>query len=325
MDVRRTGVLLGMAGLVLTVGCSAGDARPAADGSPSAAAATAARPVGPYVALGDSYTAGLRITPQVGTPAGCARSGVNYPSLVAKALGLSGTAFTDVSCSGATTRDLTGAQQTEDGTNPPQLDALSPATRLVTLGIGGNDAGFVEVLGRCAEEGVKQSLFAGFTGAPAADSPCRSYYSAGGAGGAGGGEDQVQRRVEAAGERLGDLLQEVKRRSPQARVYVVGYPELLPTDPASCTAVLGRSVAAGDIGFLAEKERQLNAMLRQRAEAAGAGFVDTYAPSAGHDMCAGETTRWIEPPLPAAGLAPVHPNAAGQQAMAAAVLQAVRA
>jgi hypothetical protein len=52
-------------------------------------------------------------------------------------------------------------------------------------------------------------------------------------------------------------------------------------------------------------------------------FVDTYTPSLGHDMCAGPERRWIEPPLPAAGRAPLHPNAAGQQGMAAAVLAAV--
>ncbi|GAA2227570.1 MULTISPECIES: SGNH/GDSL hydrolase family protein [Kitasatospora] len=320
MDIRRVGALLGGVGLLLTAGCQAdgSESAPAASAAASAAAAKAA-PTGPYVALGDSYTAGVRIAPQTGTPAGCTRSGANYPSLVARALGLSGQAFTDVSCSGATTRDLTGAQRTGDGTNGPQLDALSPATRLVTLGIGGNDAGFAEVLGRCAEEGLKRSLVAGLTGEPTADSPCRGHYTGA------DGRDQLQQRVDAVGERLGELLREVKRRSPQARVYVVGYPELLPADPASCGATLGRSVAAGDIAFLNEKEQQLNAMLRQRAEAAGAGYVDTYAPSSGHDMCAGEANRWIEPPFPAHGLAPVHPNAVGQQGMAAAVLQAVRA
>ncbi|MFB7663881.1 SGNH/GDSL hydrolase family protein [Kitasatospora sp. NPDC056138] len=321
MDIRRAGVLLGLAGLVLTAGCSAGGSASGHSAEASArASATAATalPAGPYVALGDSYTAGLRIAPQVGTPAGCSRSGANYPSLVAKALGLGGAAFTDVSCSGATTRDLAEAQRTSDGTNEPQLDALSPATRLVTLGIGGNDAGFMDVLGRCAEEGLKQSLLAGLTGTHTVGSPCRNHFTGA------DGQDQVQQRIDAAGQRLGELLQQVRSRSPQARVYVVGYPELLPSDAASCTSTLGRGVVAGDVAFLAEKEQQLNTMLRQRAESAGAGYVDTYAPSAGHDMCAGEGVRWIEPPFPAAGLAAVHPNAAGQQGMAAAVLHALR-
>ncbi|WP_170290559.1 SGNH/GDSL hydrolase family protein [Kitasatospora atroaurantiaca] len=317
MDVRRAGVLLG---LLLTVGCGAATTHPPSPApSGTAATASAAPPAGPYVALGDSYTSGLQIEPQVGTPPGCARSGVNYPSLVAKALGLAGGAFTDASCSGARTRDLTGAQRTDGGTNAPQLDALAPAIRLVTLGIGGNDAGFIDVIGQCAKESVKQTLLADLTRTPAAESPCRTYYTAE------NGQDQVQRKVDAAGERLADALREVRRRAPQAKVYVVGYPALLPADAAACTATLGRSVPAGDIAFLVEKERQLNAMLRQRAEAAGVGYVDTFAASAGHDMCAGESTRWVEPPFPAAGLAPVHPNARGQQGMAAAVLRTLGA
>jgi len=268
---------------------------------------------GPYVALGDSYTSGLDIEPQIGTPAGCSRSGANYPSLVARQLRV--TAFTDASCSAARTVDLTGSQRTRDGVNPPQLDALSADTRLVTVGIGGNDAGFIDVIGRCAAESVRQSLL-GRSG-EAAEAPCRAYYTDG------AGQDQVQRKLAAAGERLGEALREIARRSPQARVYVVGYPALLPTDPAACDGTLGTGVAAGDIAFLGEKEQQLNGMLRQRAEAAGAGFVDLYAASVGHDMCAGEATRWIEPPRAAAGRSPIHPNPAGQQGMAQAVLAAM--
>jgi len=315
VDVRRAGVLLG---LLMTVGCGA-SGHPPGPTPPTTASVAPAAPAGPYVALGDSYTSGLQLEPQVGTPPGCARSGVNYPSLVAKALGLSGAGFTDVSCSGARTRDLAGAQRTDSGTNAPQLDALAPATRLVTLGIGGNDAGFIDVIGQCAKESFKQTLLAGLTETPTAQSPCRSYYTAE------NGQDQEQRKVDAAGERLADALREVRRRAPQAKVYVVGYPALLPADAAACATTLGRSVVAGDIAFLVEKEGQLNAMLRQRADAAGAGYVDTFAASAGHDMCAGESTRWVEPPFPAAGLAPVHPNARGQQGMAAAVLQALGA
>ena len=56
---------------------------------------------GPYVALGDSYTAAPLVPNQVGVPAGCARSDHNYPSVARAALG--STAFRDVSCSSAVT------------------------------------------------------------------------------------------------------------------------------------------------------------------------------------------------------------------------------
>ncbi|MEU7092772.1 SGNH/GDSL hydrolase family protein [Kitasatospora aureofaciens] len=325
-------VTAGLAALLLAglAGCSGGGGADGADGSdrgfagalPGRAPAgatptpTPTPPSGPYVALGDSYTAGPKIAPQVGEPGGCGRSGVNYPALVAKALALAPGQFRDVSCSGARTGDLKAVQKTDDGANPAQLDALTPATRLVTLGIGGNDAGFMQVMTECAKDtlvGAVKDLVGGKTSA----APCREHYASGGA-------DQLQARVDEAGGKVADVLREIRRRSPQARVYVVGYPALLPTDPVSCGPVLGTTIAAADLGFLAEKERQLNGMLKQRAEAAGAVFVDTAGPSAGHDMCAGEDSRWIEPPFPAHGLTPIHPNAKGQEAVAGVVLKAVR-
>ncbi|MGW3045188.1 SGNH/GDSL hydrolase family protein [Kitasatospora sp. NPDC001159] len=318
-------VTAGLAALLLA-GCSGGGG---SDGSgagfagalPGRAAAEATptptpTPTGPYVALGDSYTAGMKIAPQVGEPSGCFRSGVNYPALVAKALDLAPAQFRDVSCSGARTGDLRAPQKTDGGPNPAQLDALTPATRLVTVGIGGNDAGFMQVVTECAKENLVDAV-KGLVGDDRADAPCREHYSS-------GGNDQLQARVDATGEQVSQILQEIRRRSPQARVYVVGYPALLPADPARCAPVLGRAVAPSDLGFLVEKEQQLNGMLKKRAEAAGAVFVDTAGPSAGHDMCAGEDARWVEPPFPTRGLAPVHPNARGQEALAAAVLKAVR-
>lgn len=299
--------LTGLLGLALLTGCSSATTSPSG-GTGSSATATraaqeAARPaVGSYVALGDSYTSGLGIAPQTGEPAGCYRSAVNYPALVAKELGVA--EFTDVSCSSATTADLTAAQRIPGGANPPQLDALSAGTSLVTVGIGGNDVGFMEVLARCAVAGrVGSDCRSGFTGSD--------------------GKDQVARRIATAGERLDAVLAEAKRRAPAARVLVVGYPGLFPADPAGCAGTLGRGVAAADVGYLAEKADELNAELRRRAEAAGARYVDTV--SAGHDMCAGAAARWVEPPVPAAGLAAIHPNAAGERGMAAAVLASIRA
>ncbi|AUG77125.1 hypothetical protein CFP65_2285 [Kitasatospora sp. MMS16-BH015] len=315
MGRSRAGLLVGLAGVLALAGagCSAGVGGPVAKAAAAPSASPSPRaPVGPYVALGDSYTSGLGIAPKVGEPAGCARSGVNYPALVAKAVGLAGAGFTDVSCTGATTADLTESQRTASGTNAPQLDALSAATRLVTLGVGGNDAGFVGVVTECAAQGLKAAL-----GLVKGDAPCRQHYTE-------GGRDELEQRVETAGSRLDAVLRQIRARAPQARVYVVGYPSLFPADGAGCAETLGRGVSTGDVGFLREKETALNAMLAERAKAAGAAYVDTFTPSLGHDMCAGEGVRWIEPPLPAAGMAPVHPNAQGQQGMAAAVLRAVR-
>jgi len=268
---------------------------------------------GPYVALGDSYTAGPGITDPTGTPAGCDRSAGNYPALVAAELGLKGGKFRDVSCSGATTSDLTSSQHTDKGTNPPQLRALSSDTRLVTVGIGGNDIGFSSMIKRCVAMGALYRLTGSgkyFT----EDAPCAREADA--------GSDAVEKKIATAGDRLTRILTEVKRRAPEARVYVVSYPAILPADSADCGR--GMSLAPGDMTYLREKEQQLNTALRQRASEAGVGYVDTYTPSTDHNACTAKNTRWIEPLVPENPAAPVHPNARGERGMAEAVLRAVK-
>ena len=99
-----------------------------------------------YAALGDSFTAGPLVPLQGGHPPGCLRSDHNYPHLVAAAAGM---ALADVSCSGARTDHLFGPQAVLGGPNPPQLDAVGPGTGVVTVGIGGNDIGFAEIVTTC--------------------------------------------------------------------------------------------------------------------------------------------------------------------------------
>lgn len=274
-----------------------------------------ALPNGPYVALGDSYTAAPKVPGQSGKPAGCERSDHNYPAVVARELHLKQAEFHDLSCSGATTADLSAAQSTGQGTNPAQLSAVSTATRLVTLGIGGNDIGFSSMIITCVQAGLRYQL-ENRIGDPAPDkAPCKERYTSG---------DDIAAKIEAAGVRLTGVLHDIERRAPEARVFVVGYPAILPAEGAAgCGRAMG--LAPGDVGFLRQQEQQLNAMLRSRAHAAGASYVDTYTPSAGRDACAQRDVRWVEPLIPAASAAPVHPNERGERGMAQAVLRAVRA
>lgn len=275
-----------------------------------------ALPTGPYVALGDSYTAGPKIPRQSGKPAGCDRSDRNYPALVADELGLKASEFRDMSCSGATTDDLSAPQTTDHGVNPAQLSAVSGDTRLVTLGIGGNDIGFSSMITTCVKSGVLYQVAKRFHGLGLDDAPCRDRYVS-------GDTDEVESKIETAGGRVATVLGDIKRRAPKAQVYVVGYPSILPAKDDGCDSTIG--LAPGDVGFLREKEQQLNAMLRDRAEAAGATYVDTYTPSAGLDACADEDVRWIEPLIPMSSAAPLHPNERGELGMSRAVLRAVGA
>ncbi|HEV7471024.1 MAG TPA: SGNH/GDSL hydrolase family protein [Pseudonocardia sp.] len=252
-----------------------------------------------YVALGDSYTAGPLIPVQSGQPAGCLRSTANYPSLVARSL-QAGT-FVDVSCSGATTTDLTAPQNVSLGPNPPQLDALTGAEDLVTLGIGGNDIGFAAIIGDCAA----RSPLAPF------GSACKDYYTA-------GGTDQLAARIDGVSAKIADALDEIADRSPNARVALVGYPAILPDQGPGCFPIVPFS--AGDVAYLRGVEKALNAMLEGEADDAGVTYVDTYTPTIGHDICQLPGRKWVEGLVPTAPAAPVHPNAQGMKAIAATVL-----
>lgn len=326
----RAGLAAMAAGGVFFAALSVGGGDDSADAAPKSAAvsgqsknstvsaqprspATSEPPKDSYVALGDSYTAGPGIPSRTGTPTGCDRSDRNYPALVARELGIGASDFRDMSCSGATITDLTAPQTTDSGTNPAQFSALTDTTGLVTIGIGGNDIGFSKLIKQCAKSGI--FYFATGSGKYTGDdAPCRSRY-------VDDGTDEIRQKIDKAGERLADTLAEVGRRAPQARVYVVGYPAILPSEAGDCGREMG--LAPGDVTFLYEEQQRLNTTLRTQAEAAGAGYVDTYAPSTGHDACSARESRWIEPLIPLAAAAPVHPNARGERGMADAVLNAV--
>jgi lysophospholipase L1-like esterase len=261
------------------------------------------------VALGDSYAAGPGIPDQVGATTGCEQSSGSYPYLVAQRLRVR---LADMSCSSATIASLSSPQSTDDGTNPAQLSTLSEGTRVVTLGIGGNDIDWSRVITRCTELDLVPALIPG--GARSDFAPCQDYYTS-------GGVDQIQARIQATAGNLTGALSKIRRLAPHARVYVVGYPDLLPAAGGTCAHSLG--LTEGDVDFLNNAETQLNSMLRQEARAADDGYVDTYTASEGHDACTSAASRWIEPLLPAAPAAPLHPNALGEQGMAGAVIDTV--
>ena len=270
----------------------------AASALTSASAANAA--AGRYVSLGDSYAAGPLIPFQSGGL--CLRSSSDYASLTASALGYS---LTDASCSGATTVEMTQAQTDLGITiNAPQLNSLTSGTSLVTLAIGGNDIGFVNIIETCAAESLTN---------PSGD-PCTAHYTS-------GGTDRLLADVAATGPKVAAVLGEIRRLSPHAAVYVVGYPDILPEYNDGCWPIV--PIAYGDVAYLRQTEKELNAMLAAEAAANGATYVDTYTPTIGHDVCQAVGTKWIEGLVPTSPAAPFHPNALGEAAMAKALESAI--
>ena len=270
--------------------------------APGATAAThaAANLDGRYVAMGDSYAAGPGVPKPRITSGLCARSTNNYPSLVAKEL--APRAFTDVSCTGAETKHMTRRQHK----NPPQYDALKPDTRVVTLTIGGNDAGFFEILATCAVGGLIDRN----------GSPCRDKYTR-------GGTDALDARIAATMPKIGEVLRGIRQRAPEAAVFLVGYPAVLPDAKDKCAMDI--PLARGDVPYLNGKIQRFNQGLAAEAAANGAIFVDTYTPSVGHEACQASGVRWIEGIEDVRGAIPVHPNARGMAGIAEVVLAAIRA
>ncbi|MCK8681615.1 SGNH/GDSL hydrolase family protein [Streptomyces lichenis] len=295
----RTALALTTATAALAATAALG-AAPAAATPTAVTASTLAAPgpgtaaLGTYVALGDSFASGAGVPEQTDT--GCARSSRNYPALLNAEL--APTAHRDVTCGGATTVHLTSAQSP---TAPPQFDALSADTDLVTLTIGGNDIGFADIIVRCVTLGLLDIN----------GRPCRTSYTW-------TGQDQLAAAIRDTAPRIAAAIDGVRARAPKARVLVTGYPAILPDDGGNCPFTV--SIAKGDAPWLRDTHKRLNTMIAQSAAAQGADYVDTYTPSIGHDACKPAGTRWMEPLFTSAA-APFHPNAAGERAMADAVHQ----
>ena len=112
-----------------------------------------------YVALGSSFAAGLGLGARApGSPIVCQRSVNGYPQQLARMTGLG---LTDMSCSGATASHVLRGGQMFLG---PQIDALGPGTRMVTLTAGGNDVSYVGDLTAMAfrRRGGLTGILAGF-------------------------------------------------------------------------------------------------------------------------------------------------------------------
>ena len=283
--------------LTLVVACGSGEEakKPAPSASPPSSTPSPAEPRrGPaYVALGDSFTAGGPIGTLQEQGLFCQRSSRNYPSVVATTLDLP---VTDVSCGGATSTSLLEAVRGA----PAQIDAIKPRTRVVTLGIGGNDFGLYSTLLLTCPDVSKP----GMRGAP-----CKNRLG-----------QQMASTVPSIGQNVGAALAAVKRKAPRARILLVGYPRLMPAT-GTCDAA---PYAAGDVAWIASMESDLAAAMAAAARAQGVAFVPMHGRSKGHDLCAGKDA-WVNGLDPPGGDGLVlHPNAAGEKAIADAVVRALR-
>ena len=298
--VRAVGLLLAV--LLLGAGCSDATA-PSGQSSGRSSGPPSGPPSGPrferYVALGDSYSAGPLI-PTTDLAGGCARSDHDYPSLVARRLHVR--TFVDVTCSGATTADVTGHQHPLPGSRvPPQLRAVTGSTDLVTIGIGGNDLDlFGTLVNTCTR----------LRSADPTGDPCTRRF---------GGRHVLSSEVRTIGARVRGALAAIRHKAPHATVLLVGYLRLVP-DRGTCAAL---PLAAGDYAFGRAVSSTLAASMRRAARRAGVRFVDMYAASHGHDVCSPHP--WVNGAVTDRQRAlAYHPLLSGMQADARGVLSVVR-
>jgi lysophospholipase L1-like esterase len=250
-----------------------------------------------YVALGSSMAAGPGIAPSApGAPKRAGRSAVNYPHLVAAELGYQ---LADVTFSGATTAHVLFDRQFGV---PPQIEALDGTEELVTVTIGGNDAGYVPTL---LAAGLPRFL----RSVPWLGALLRGQL------------DPLARDgvLDTVGESLKTVGREVRRRAPRARVLFVDYLTLLPpagvgAPPiADADADLGRHIAA-----------RLAELTATAAAETGCALVRAAAASGEHHGWSADP--WTTPfylPLPRR-VAPLHPNAAGMRAVADLVIKTLQ-
>ncbi|MDJ0325353.1 PKD domain-containing protein [Cryobacterium sp. PH31-AA6] len=260
--------------------------------------------VNKYVALGDSYQSGEGTKDYItGTDIEgvnqCHRSESAYPGLLVSSQVVQLT-LDFRACSGAKIADML---QDSDPTGPPwndgssQISGLDPTTRLVTVGIVGNDLGFSDFVAEC----VKLSTFT-------FDS-CEDKLGT-------DLEDQLTSLESGTiHQDLVDLYRLIRAKAPYARVVVVSYPHFFPEKGArkSC----GWIFRSSDQMWMNAGVDRADAAIGTAARMAGFEHVNTATSNAGHEMCTDEEAmNGVKGAIWAADSESYHPNKLGHQLIA---------
>ncbi|MBT8246805.1 MAG: hypothetical protein HKO82_08355 [Acidimicrobiia bacterium] len=270
----------------------------------SPASADTSLPDGRYVALGDSYSSGKGVEPYEGTsgdPDPCYRSFGAYPRLLADQLATA--QFEFWACSGAHVWHL--SSRTVRQNDPPfddpadvppgspyqsYLDRLGPDVSLVTITIGGHDAGFGDVMFDCIQ--------------PSWLGTCDDL------------NPYVQADLARLPSRLIPLYRAIRAKiHPEARVLVLGYPQLFPDDPGG-VCLDGGFINASERRWLNDIATQLNAVIEEATSSvAGIEFVPVRDAFRGHEICGSGEAYLIGASLQHPSNS-FHPNYKGQRALA---------
>jgi lysophospholipase L1-like esterase len=231
-----------------------------------------------YVALGDSYAAGIGGGEYRNKD--CLRSANAYPELADDLKSVRD--VTNLACGGATTQQVVLTQ----------LGQLDKKTDLVTITAGGNNLGFGTLASACGPILLN----------PVDATTCFGAIA-------------QARALIASGvlhEDLVTMIEAVQAAAPKADVVLTGYPYLfdpIPLDPHNPT-----SVFINEANFLVFK---LNATIEAAALATGTEYVDVTDEFAGHGISLVSNGSWINfnpDPTASNSFENLHPNAEGYEA-----------
>ncbi len=300
---------------------------------------------GSYMALGDSYSSGEGIPEfEEGTDQwfgnACHRSKRGWASWVSSLANGGDLSFH--ACSGAVTADVMSEKQYN--TQDPQIQYLQRAgsdPALLTISIGGNDAGFGAVLEKCILAGAdcqtqcmikdgnrclrtvqqevdaRRSVLAGHS-APTNFTP------------------SLDAGMRELSEVYKGIITELGRGT-QTTIRVLGYPPLMSAhlvrDRGSCRLLF---TTYNEAQWIDEQGRIFNEMIRDEiteakdwAASNGYGaidiaYVDLETPFRDHGMCQeDESKRWLNKIVLPQAVHSAHPNSLGAKEIARAVLESL--
>jgi lysophospholipase L1-like esterase len=246
------------------------------------------------LAVGDSYSSGEGAGDYDADSSACHRSPRSWPIQFARRRHL--VALPPLACSGAVTADVLGRQ----------IPAIDGDPDIITLTIGGNDAGFAHVLEDCVLGN------------------CKAKYHR-------PERDLLDERAARLAQRLPGVYRAIRDAAPHARLVVSGYPKLFPSASSASpvrNCAVGRTdkISAAEGDYLNEKLVSLDAAIAGAAQQAGAVSVDVTDAFAGHELrCTGESylnkLRLGEKVRSAS----FHPTAAGYARLAQVVDERLKA
>jgi lysophospholipase L1-like esterase len=250
------------------------------------AAATSSHKLKPgalYVSLGSSIASGYGISVQATS---CGRSSRDYGQLVAEHFHLH---LVDASCGAAVTPNVVDTPQ---GSNPPQLTFVTPATKLVTVAVGGNDIDYNATAVEC-------------------DNPSTCAVPPNLAG--------MVANMRAA---LKAMIDKIKAAAPSATIVFVTYPREVPAG-VNCPALGFTNAGAALVRSMGQMLE--NAFVQVVKPLSGVIFVDPYAVPGDHTVCGSPSQRWTQGAKYVFGVTGFahHPTALGHKVMAQMIIKAL--